>query len=382
MANTLTSLIPDLYEAVDVVSRELVGFIPSVTLLPSAERASVGQNIRSFVTPAAAAEDVSPGQLPPDDGDQSIGNIPLTISKSRAVPFRWSGEEQKGLNTGPGYANVRRDQIAQAFRTLTNEIEVFVGNLAVSASRAYGTAGTTPFASDLSDPAQVRKILADNGAPMSDLNMVIDTSAGAKLRSLGQLTKANEAGTILLREQGVLLNLDNFTIRESAGVQTLAAGSVTGTVTASGAKGATSITLTTAAGAAVAILAGDIVLFAGDANKYVAAAACTIGASTTGTLTLANPGLRTTLASAAVSVAATSTRNMAFSRNALVVATRAPALPEEGDMADDRVMIVDPRSGLAFEVAMYKLYRRVRYEVSLAYGAACMKTEHLAILLG
>ena len=382
MANTLTSLVPDLYEALDVVSRELSGFIPAVTLDASAERAALNQSVRVPITPAAAAEDVTPGQLPPDDGDQNIGNNVIVISKSRTVPFRWSGEEQKGINTGVGYANLRQNQIQQAIRTLVNEVEVNVGTSAVGASRAWGTAGTTPFASDLSDTANVRKILADNGAPMSDMQLVIDTTAGAKVRSLTQLTKANEAGTVAMRAQGTLLNIHGFDLRESAGVSSAVAGSVTGSVTASAAKGATSVTLTTAAGAAVAIVAGDVISFAGDSRKYVAAAAATIGASTTGVLTIANPGLLSTLSGAAVTVSATSTRNLAFSRSAIVLATRAPALPEEGDMAADRMLITDPRSGLTFEIAMYLQYRRVRYEVSLAYGWANIKPSHSALLLG
>lgn len=374
--NTLTSLIPDLYEALDVVSREMIGFIPSVTLDASAERAALNQNVRVPITPAAAAEDVTPGQLPPDDGDQNIGNNVILISKSRTVPFRWSGEEQKGVNSGPGYANIRRNQIAQAFRTLTNEIDAFVGGLCITASRAEGTAGTTPFASSLGDSAQLRKILSDNGAPLSDMQMVIDTTAGANIRTLTQLTKANEAGTTELRAQGTLLELHGFTLRESAGVQSNTAGTGASYVTNGAlAKGATTIPVQTGSGT---ILAGNVVTFAGDSHKYVVATALSGGS-----FTIAAPGLMQAInTGTAVTVSSSFTANMAFARSAIVLATRAPALPEEGDMAEDRVMIVDPRSGLAFEVAMYKQYRRVRYEVALAYGAANIKPEHVALMLG
>jgi hypothetical protein len=378
MANTLTNLAPDLYESLDIVSRELVGFIPSVTLDPSVARAALNENVRSFATPASTAEDVTPGQLPPDDGDQNIGNQVIIISKSRTVPFRWQGEEQRGVNQGPGYRNIRRDQITQAFRTLTNEIEAFVGGIAAAgASRAWGTAGTTPFASDLSDPAQVRKILSDNGAPLNDLQMVIDTTAGAKVRSLAQLTKANEAGTTELRAQGKLLDIHGFVLRESAGVNHHVAGTGASYVT-NGASvvGQTAIAVQTGSGT---ILAGDVISFAADtANKYVVGTALAAGS-----LSINNPGLRNAIAgSNAVTVGGNYTGNMGFARSAIVLSTRQPALPEEGDMAEDRMTLVDPRSGLAFEVAMYLQYRRVRYEVSIAYGASVIKPEHTCLFLG
>jgi len=374
MSNTLTSLIPDLYASLDVVSRELSGFIPSVTMDATAERASLNQAIRIPITPAAPAENVSPGQLPPDDGDQIISNIPFSITKSRMVPFRWTGEEQKGVITGPGYANIRRDQIAQAMRTLVNEIEVDLGNLAFLSSRASGTAGTTPFATNLGDTAQVRKILSDNGAPLSDLQCVIDTTSGASLRTLAQLTKANEAGTTALRAQGTLLELHGFTIRESAGVASHTPGTGASYVTNGAlAVGATTIPAQTGSGT---ILAGDVATIG--AYKYVVTTALSGGSFTIGA-----PGLRAAVATgSAITVVSAFTANFAFSRSAIVLATRAPALPEEGDMADDRIMIQDPRTGMAFEVSMYKQYRRVRYEIAAAWGCQNIKPAHTAILLG
>lgn len=385
MANTLTDLTPDLFESLDVVSRELTGLIPSVTLDASVARAAVGQTVRSPVAPASAAADITPATNAPDTGDQTFTNKTITISKARGVPVRWTGEEQRGVDSGPGYRNLLRDQFTQAMRTLTNEIEADLAALHVSSSRAFGTAGTTPFASNLTDTANVRKILADNGAPLSNMQLVIDTTAGAKMRTLTQLTKANEAADASLLRQGVLLDVHGMQIRESAQIETTGTNVVVGTITVTGANaiGATTINLTSAAASSFTAVAGDIMTVAGDTNQYVIAAAVTIGASTTGNVILAEPGLRiATVGAEAVSGVAVATRNMAFSKSAIVLATRAPAIPEEGDQATDSMIITDPRSGLSFEVRLYQEYRRIHYEIAAAWGFAAVKPEHMALLLG
>lgn len=377
-ANTLTSLIPSLYEALDVVSRELVGAIPCATLDAQTSRAAVGQLVTSFVTPAATSTNIVPGVTPPDDGDQTIGNVQLTITKAKRVPFRWNGEEELGLNNnGAGARAIKGNQLQQAIRTLVNEMEADVVLAArIAASRAYGTAGTTPFATNLADPAQVRKILDDNGAPPSDRCVVIDTTAGAAMRTLGQLTKANEAGTQMTLRDGELLNIHGMSFHESAAVSQVTKGTGAGfLLVGAHAVGATTLTVDTGTGT---ILAGDIITLAGDTNKYVVTSALSGG-----TLEIGGPGLRVAAAdNAALTVGNSFTPNIAFSQSSIMLATRAPALPEGGDAAVDRTMIVDPRSGIAFEVAMYAQYRQMQYEISAVWGAKGIKSAHGAILLG
>lgn len=388
MPNTLTNLIPDVYSALDVVSRELVGFIPAVTRDATFERAAVGQTVRSFVAPASTASDITPAVTPPNDGDQTIGNVPLTITKARRVPFRWNGEDTRGVNNGgPGALSIRQNQIAQAIRTLTNEIEADIAGLHIASSRAYGTAGTTPFASTLGDPAQVRKILSDNGAPLSDLHMVIDTAAGANMRTLAQLTKANEAGGTSMLRQGVLLDIHGFAIRESGQVkQAVAAGAMASATSTNAAFTVGQTVIPLAAAGTGTVSAGDVITLANDTNQYVVASASFAGANPASgdSITLAAPGLRKAQSAAtrAITVVAAATRNLAFSRNALVLAHRLPALPDGGDMAVDRAIVTDPHSGLSFEIALYAQYRQMQYEISCAWGVKNVKPEHSAILLG
>ena len=383
MSNTLTNLIPDIYAALDVVSRELVGFIPAVARDPSADRVALNQTLRVEQTPAnAAGGDITPAMALPSAADQTIGNKSLTITKNRFFPFSWTGEEQYAVNKGPGYLTIKQDQIAQAVRAAINEMETDIATAAYKgASRAYGTAGTTPFASTLADPANGKKILDDNGAPSSDRHLVINTTAGAAMRTLAQLTKANEAADASLLRQGVLLDIHGFAIRESAKVQAVTKGTGSGylvDLVAGYAIGDTTVHVDTGTGT---ILAGDVVTFAGDTNKYVVATG--FAGDGDGDIVLAAPGLRQTLANdVAMTIGNSFTANVGFTRNAILLATRLPELPEEGDMALDRIVITDPLTGISLEFAVYPGYRMNVYHVSLAWGVTVIKPEHAFVLLG
>lgn len=381
MANTLTNLLPELQVNLDVVSRELTGFIPAVTIDASTARAAKDQTVRTFVAPAASASDVTPGLYAPDVGDQTIGSTTLTISKVRKVPIRWNGEETLGVSHGHGAAAIRAAQFMQALRTLTNEIETDLAALHVYASRAAGAAATTPFgtANDYTAASLTRKILADNGAPMSDLQLVVDTSAGANIR--GKQAAAADAGSDSILRQGVLLDINGMAVRESAQVASFTAGSFSAGTLTSAVRAVGSTSLVTTADYTAGLGAGDIITLAHESNAH----AYVITAVAAGSITIQEPGLRTATAATgtvAITKIATSRRNMGFHRSAIVLAQRMPALPDGGDAAVARETITDPRTGMSFELSMYAQYRQMYYEIACAWGVKMVAPRHAAILLG
>lgn len=378
MANVFTDLEPDLYRALDVVSRELVGAIPAVSSDMNAEQVAKDQVIRSFVAPASTAADTTPGQLPPDTGDQTFTNRTITISKDRHVPIRWTAEDQKSMNTGPGYNPMRVNQFAQAMRTLTNEVEGDLIGLAIDASRAAAQSGSGQlFDSGLKDAGLAEQILDANGAPMSDRHIILNSQAALNMRSLTQLTNVNNAGDESFLRQGVWGDIFGFNIRKSGQEYSHTAGTGTGYLvnSASLAVGDTVIPVDTGTGT---IVAGDVLVFAGDPNKYVVDSALSGG-----NVTIQAPGLLTAVADNSTVTVETADLNrvMAFSRDAIHLVTRAPAMPVEGDSNDGVTFITDPRSGLTFSVALYKEYKRVKYEIGLAWGYAVMNPEHLMVLI-
>lgn len=384
MANTLTNLIPLAYEALDVVSREVTGLIAAVNLDAAAETIAKGQTVYSPVAPVNTTGNITPAMTVTAASDQTIGTKSLTIDNYKSSGFNWTAEEEFGVNSGGRLENIMRDQMAQCFRVHVNEIEAALCLAAANgASRATGTtAGTAPV---LADYAGAMKILTDNGAPLTDRHFVIDTAAGVALRGTSNLYKVNESGDSGLLRQGSLGSLYGGDIRESAGIVSTAAGAMASATSSNAAfaVGQTVIPLATAGTGVVA--AGDIITFANDTNKYVVASVSFAGANPASgdTITLAAPGLRKAQSAAtrAITVFGTSARNLALSRNAITLATRLPKF-QNGDMAADRYVMTDPRTGLAFEITMWPGQRMVKYEVSIAYGYTVIKPEHLAVIIG
>jgi hypothetical protein len=386
MANTLTNLIPFINQGLDTVSREMVGFIPAVRLYSGAEQVAKDQVIRVPVTPTEAGAAITPAATSPDTGDATIGYTDITIDTAWQVPVRFNGEEETGL--GSVYQNIKADRFAQAFRTITNKVETSIGTLYKKASRAYGTAGTTPFvttAGDLTELSNTALILDHNGAPTGDRQLVLDNVAIAALRGKqSNLFKVNEAGSDAMLRNGMIDRLEGFAVRQSGQVQrhTAGTGAATYETNAQYAPGVTAVVVKTGNGT---IIAGDVVTFESEAvaNKYVTAG----GVAAAGdTLTLNAPGLLNTVAiTKDITLSAAYRANMAFDRNAIVLIARPPKRVSgsgTGDQAIDVMYVTDPVSGLTFEIAAYPQYRQLRYEVALCWGCAMVKPEHCALLLG
>jgi len=387
MANTLTGLIPTIYTALDVVSREQIGFIPNVQRDARSESGAVGQTVRSPVVPAASLEDITPGATPADSGDQTIGYVDVQITKSKAYPIRWTGEEQLSVSQFGQVNTILEAQFQQGFRTIANAVESDLALMAKTrTSRAYGTAGTAPFgtAADLTDLAEMNRILDENGAPQTDRVLILGSAARAKLEGKhSELFKVNESGDAgAMLRQRQMRELMGFTMGYSAGIVQHVKGAAAGQlINGAEAAGQTTLTLDTITVNTTGIKAGDIITHASDStNKYVVNTGL---AATSGDIVIGNPGLLIGAAdNDAITIGNSYTPNIAFTRNAFVLAARVPAMPEGGDDADDVMLVTDPISGLTFQVAMYRQYRRVKIEIGLAWGVAGVKSEHAATLIG
>lgn len=381
MANNLSAIAPTAYSVAKEVANEPTGMLQAINLDFDDKGVAKGDSVSVPIAPVTTASDFAPAATSSSGTDLTATNTTVTITKSRKVSRNLSGEQIRSLENAGNNVEWARQWLLQAMRTLRNEAEsdAWAAGLA-GASRAYGTAGTTPFASDITALTNVRKILQDNGAPMADLQCVMNTSAGLNLRNLGLIQQAYQAGDNSQLRTGELARHEGFQLRESAGVGLHTAGTAASATTDNAGYAIGASTLTLASAGTGTILPQDVLTFAGDTNKYVVGTG-DADVSNGGSITLNTPGLRVAMSAATKNITMTSTYtgNLAFERNAIVGVMRPPIMPP--NPTQSQLLVSDP-FGLTYMLLEIAQYGQISWELHLAWGFKSVNGEFSAIILG
>lgn len=376
MANVFTALQPVLYSAAQEVSAEPFGVISAIAASFDDKGVAIGDKVRVPVAPTRSTSDYAPAMTTTAGSDATASNVEVEITANKKVDWHLTGEQLRSLENGSTDGEWVRQMIAQGMRALRNEAETACAvAIKQGASRAIGTAGTTPFATTLDAIVDARKVLFDNGAPMADLQFCINSAAGTNARKLGIIQQAYQAGSEAERRSGDLLRQFGFSLRESAGIALHTKGTGASYVTSgSTAVDVRDIALVTGTGT---LLSGDVVTFAADsANKYVV----NTGVSAPGTITLGRPGAQVVIATAnALTVGDSYTANLAFERNAVVGIMRPPVMPDNPLM---QKTLISDTNGLTYLLVQIAGDGMATWRLHLAYGFKVVQGEHVAVVMG
>ena len=381
---TMTSIAPVLYSAAQKVSAEPVGCLDAVDLSFDDKGVAKGDTIYVPYTAKNAVADFTPAATAPLGVAATANSIGITITASKKDSWSVSGEQERSLQNGGNAQEWFRLKAANAMRTVRNAAAAACGlEIKKGASRATGTAGTTPFASDLTAITAAQKILRDNGAPLVDLQIVTDSAAYLNMQNLGLINQAQIAGSAEERRSGKILNQYGFVVRVDGNIAGHTKGTATGIdVNLSAGYVAGDTTIVSNGSDSGTLLAGDVVTWVGDTNKYIVSADTqSISTTTAGNVIINRPGLRATLADTVeMTIGDSYTPTFAFERSAVVGIMRPPLIPVGGMVVE--TMPISDEFGLTYLLVRTVGYGIITYEIHLAYGFKAVQTEHIALILG
>lgn len=372
MPNNFAAIAPTAYSAAKEVAAEPTAIVGSINMDFDDKGVAKGDSVDVPVSPATDQTDFAPAATSSTGDSTTPTNIAVEITHSKKVTRHITGEQLRSLENAGTNTEWVRQWLAQSMRTLRNGAEnVAYDALRVGASRAYGTAGTTPFGSDLTALTNARKILKDNGAPLVDMQFVCNTDAELNLTNLGIIQQAYQAGSDAERRSGNVGRQFGFQIGASAAIDQNTKGTgASYQLNGAHAIGATTIAVDTGSGT---ILAGDVVTIGN--HKYVANTALAGGS-----FTISAPGLREAFAdNQAVTVGNNFVANLAFERSAFVGVMRPPLMP--ANPTQQQLLVSDP-FGLTYLLLEIAQYGQITWELHLAYGFKPVNSEFAALVLG
>lgn len=374
MANTLTEVIPQLLAQGLLALREQAVMPRLVNRAYDSQAGEKGSTIDVPIPSAISAASVSPSNTAPSTADFTPTSVSIALSNWYEAAFYLTDKDMLEAMNG-----TIPMQASEAVKAIANQVDDDLLALYKEVYGYAGTAGTTPFATDLAEYLEARKVLADQLAPMDPRYCVIDPTAEANALALRQFTDASFRGD----NAGMI----NGTIGQKFGAQWVmdqnvpshtAGADLTGAINDSGAIAAGAKTLTVD-GFSAAPNEGDIVTIAGVTGTYA------VDAGTTTTSLVLKNGLANGLAtgdnSEVITVKASHTPNLLFHRDAFALATR-PFSGADPLQIGTYQSAIDPVSGLALRLEVSREHKRTRFSYDILYGVQAVRPELAARIAG
>lgn len=375
MANTFNNVVDKIF-ARSLMALRNATTLPRLVLTDwKNEIAKKGNTIDVQLPPSMTVGDVTPSQVPPAGQDITRDTVAIPLSYWRGTEMHMTDKEAREIADG-----ARAGDLSEVMSVLADDVNSKIMALYKDVYGYAGVAGVTPFATDLSEAVDARKVLFDQKAPKPDRSIVIDGSAEAnalKLRQvLDQSFKGNQGeNTQLTGEIGAALGFRWFADQQ---VQTHSNGTTDGAYLVNGvnAIGTTSLAVDTGTGT---LLQGTVFTIAGDTQTYVVTADYAGGA---GNVSI-SPALKVaTSGGEAITEKAAHVVNLAFQRGAFALAVR-PLEPADGFSGGNIVRTeMDPETGLGITLEVSREHKRIKWHWSILYGVKCIRPELAARIAG
>lgn len=337
-----------------------------------------GSTIDVPLPSAVAVQDVTPAATPPSTADQTPGTTSIALDRWKEAPFHLSDKDYTEMSARAGYLPM----IASgAIKALANDVDRYILGLGSKFYGMYGTAGTTPFASNINAATQIRKVLNEQLCPLGDRFLVMDPDAEANALQLQAFHDASFGVGPMAIMEGQITRRLGFSWLMDQNVRTHTAGTGQNYLvnqTGSLAVGTKTIPVDTGSGT---LLVGDIVSFANHSQTHVVTSALSGGSfAIEPGLVVAVPNNTAVTGPADTGGVGTHTLNLAFNRNAIALVTK----PLAGSIHPGAFYqsAVDPISGIVLRLEITREHKRDRFSYDILYGGDVIRRELGARLVG
>jgi len=333
-----------------------------------------GSTVNVAVPSAITTRTVTADVVPPAVTAVTPTSVAITLDQWKEAPFAMSDQAISQVQRG-----IIPMQMSEAVKSLANTVDDYLWSLIDTTAGVYGytgTAGTTPFASNVSQYLDARAIANNQLMPMDNRFVILDADAEANALQLSAFLDASAAGTketIVEGEIGYKLGA-RWLMSQNVATHTETNSPSSWLVNdASVAVGDTTLTVDGGSGAPVE---GDIFVVAGSTQTYQVSSA-------TSTVITMTPSIQYAYAdNAALTFKGSYVENLLLHRDLIGFAMAPLMETEQFEGGSMSATAVDEDSGLALRLEITRQYKQYQWAFDALYGGAVIRPELGVIIAG